>query len=85
VFLVIASIAAGLLLVIDGLAWTGGSADDRKAEVARAIADLSAVPAPDGSSFQGLAANTYRSDDLDGDTGPSYSAHHRSPLTSPGY
>jgi hypothetical protein len=76
VILVVASIAAGILLVVAGNAWIGRGADDGKAELERAIADLSAPPAPPGATSQGGGVITCTRDSLDGDSEPEGSADY---------
>lgn len=77
VILMVASIAAGVLLVVVGLAWIGRDAHNGRAELERAIADLSAIPAPDGSILEGRGARACVRDDIDGDTEPTASADYR--------
>ncbi len=72
-----ASITAGILLVVGGLAWIGRNADDGKAELERAIADLSTVPAPGSAALWSRGANACARDSFDGDAEPEGFADYR--------
>lgn len=73
----VASIAAGILLVVGGVAWIGRNADDGKAELERDVADLSTVPAPGSAALWSRGANACRRDSIDGDAEPEGSADYR--------